>query len=417
MLTKKNLFNIWVIGSISGFSLMISGNTLNYWLAKENIDIRTISMFAFVSIPYAINFLWAPLFDLKKIPFLTNKLGHRLSWIYTAQLCLATSVFLLSKLSVKDEPLIFAACCLAVAFLSSAQDTILGALRTEIIPLSSQGAAAGIYIFGYRIGMLISSSGAIYLSSYLSWGKIYELFALLILVFPLLLHFTIPNTAISNNMSAIAPDKIKTDSSSNGGFSFIEKHLKSIGSYSFLIIVISFLVLYRLPDNIINTMINPFLLHLKFDAYEIASIGKFLGIVTAMLGGFIASWIMQTQPITISLLKFGILHAFAHSLFIIQEIYGKNLYLLLLVIGVESVTGGMSMAAYIAFIASLCQGKFRATQYSFFSAMMGVSRSTIPVISGYIVVQFGWQGFFLFTTIAAIPSLLILCLLIFKYKK
>lgn len=418
MLTKKKLFSIWFIGVISGFGLMISGNTLNYWLAKENIDIRTISLFAFVSIPYAINFFWAPLFDLVRIPFLATVLGQRLSWICVIQISLAISVWMLSKLAAREDTLMFALLCLTVAFLSSAQDTVLGALRIEIIPLSKQGAAAGIYIFGYRIGMLLSSSGAIYLSSYLSWNKIYELFAWVILMFPLLLIFTVKNKSLINKNVTAAPYKqTETNNDRGGVLRFLDSLLKPIGSYGFLIAVISFLALYRLPDNMLNIMLNPFLLYLKFDAYEIASIGKLLGIITAMLGGFIASWIMKKQPITTSLLRFGILHAVAHSLFIIQEIYGKNLCLLFIVIGIESITGGMSMAAYIAFIGSLCQGKLRATQYSFFSAMMGVSRSTIPAISGYIVIEFGWQRFFLFTTLAALPSLLLLYMLIFKYKR
>jgi PAT family beta-lactamase induction signal transducer AmpG len=189
---------------------------------------------------------------------------------------------------------------------------------------------------------------------------------------------------------------------------FMQNILRPVGTFSSVFWIIIFLILYRLPDNFINMMINPFLIHIGYNELEIASTGKFFGSISAIIGGLLASLIMKKKNILDSLLIFGMIHAIAHTLFIVQEIYGKNLPLLCITIGFEGVTGGMVMTAYVAFIASICQGKFRATQYSFFSSMMGFSRSIFPALSGYIVVQFGWQSFFTFITIATIPSLVLL---------
>jgi MFS transporter, PAT family, beta-lactamase induction signal transducer AmpG len=186
MLTCSKLLVIWLFGLISGFTLMIPGNTLNYWLAKENIDLQSIGMFTIILIPYSINFLWTPIFDTIKLGWLSKLLGHRLSWICLIQILLAATVFLLSTMNPHHSLSLFALVGLIISFLCSSKDTILGALRTEIITKESQGAASGIYIFGYRIGILISSSGAIYLSRYLKWNSIYKIFALFIL-----LHSTI----------------------------------------------------------------------------------------------------------------------------------------------------------------------------------------------------------------------------------
>ncbi|WP_316353364.1 AmpG family muropeptide MFS transporter [Candidatus Trichorickettsia mobilis] len=402
MLTKDKLFIIWLFGATSGFTLMISGNTLNYWLAKENIDIRAIGIFAFISIPYAINFIWAPIFDTKTLGFLSKLLGHRLSWICVLQFTLALFVLFLSKLSPQHNLLLFGILGLIISLLSSALDTVLGALRTEIIPKESQGAASGIYIFGYRIGMLLSSSGAIYLSAKIGWQHVYMIFAILIIFLSSLLIITLYNKNYQE-----PPTNFTASVKNKNIFSFINNILKPIGSWSYLSLIIIFLILYRLPDNFINTMINPFLIHLSYNEFEIASAGKFFGISAAIIGGLVASHIMNKHSIQNSLLIFGILHAIAHSLFIVQTILGNNLILLFIVIGFESITGGMTMAAYIAYIASLCHGKFRATQYSFFSSMMGLSRSIFPTVSGYIVIEFGWQNFFLFVTIMTIPSLLL----------
>lgn len=397
-------FIIFLFGLISGFPLMITGNTLNYWLAKEALDLQTIGIFAFILIPYSINFLWAPIFDTVYLGYLSRILGHRLSWVCVIQFFLALFIFLLSILDPKYNLIIFALIGVVIAFFSSAQDAILGALRTEIIAKESQGSTAGIYIFGYRIGMLISGPAAIYLSAHLGWSSIYKIFALLVLFYSAILTISLLHPKNRPPRTIAIHKKREWINSSI----FIQNILKPVGPFSLTLTIIAFLILYRLPDNFINMMINPFLIHIGYNELEIASTGKFLGIVSAIMGGLIASFIMRKKNILDSLLLFGILHMFAHSLLILQEICGKNLLLLFITVGFESITSGMAMAAYIAFIASICQGRFRATQYSFFTAMMGFSRSIFPALSGYAVVQLGWQNFFLFIIIITLPSLLIL---------
>ena len=304
-----------------------------------------------------------------------------------------------------NELMSIAICGLTISFLSSAQDTVLGAIRTELVSKNQQGEISGMYIFGYRIGMLISGYGAIYISQYISWNVVYQLFGIIILIFPItLILFTKDLNAMRHTFNDTLLDtqnitKLKK---------LITTITKPIGSSGYIIFLLIFLVLYRLPDNFITMMINPFLLHVGYNEFEISTVGKLFGITSAIIGGLLASYVMRKKNIYDSLLIFGSMHAVAHMLFIIQEIYGKNLYLLFVITGFESITGGMTMAAYIAFIASLCQGKFRATQYSFLSSMMGLSRSILPAISGYIVASFGWTIFYLFTTLATIPALIML---------
>jgi PAT family beta-lactamase induction signal transducer AmpG len=426
MLTKRKLFVIWLIGSISGFTLMISGNTLNYWLAKDDINLESIGIFAFVTIPYAINFVWAPIFDTKKLGYLTTLLGNRLSWICVIQFLLACSIFILSMLTPNDNLLIFAIIAFIISFFSSTQDTILGALRTEIVEKELQGAISGIYIFGYRSGMLMSGSFAIYLSDHISFREIYEIFATLVLICPIILIVSLKwNSGCKYIGADIYRKQKEITEARNDEFSgtsvadcslnpfgrviiFVKNILRPIGSWQFIVLVIIFLILYRLPDNFINVMINPFFIHLGYDAFEIASFGKFFGVMSAIIGGLLASFVMKKQKITDSLLIFGILHTVAHIMFIVQELYGNALWLLCISNALESITGGMVMAAYVAFIASLCNGKFRATQYSFFTSMMGLSRSIFPALSGYMVVKFGWLNFFSFSIILSIPSLILL---------
>jgi MFS transporter, PAT family, beta-lactamase induction signal transducer AmpG len=370
------------MGFMSGMTVLISGNTMNFWLTDAKIDKTSIGMFALVSLPYAINFIWSPLLDHVKIPLLNKFFSMRFSWIIVLQLLLSSAVYCISNVSPKDNLEIFALLGFIISFLSSTQDVALGALKSEIVPPEKQGVVSGIYIFGYRIGMLVGSSGAIYASVYMSWDEVYKIFALIIMYFPILLYITsrhhIHNTITHDVMPV----------SQYVTFSFWHKALKNVG-----------------PDNFITIMINPFLVETGFNALQIATVGKFLGISTAIIGGMIASYSMQRIKIIDALFYFGVVHALSHLLFIFQNFIGDNTYSLFFVIGIESTTGGMVMAAYIAFIASLCSGKYSATQYAFFSSMMGISRAIFPSISGLIVTHVGWNIFFLFVTILTIPPL------------
>jgi PAT family beta-lactamase induction signal transducer AmpG len=415
MLTKKTFFIIWLLGAMSGFTLMISSNTLNFWLAKDGIDIKTIGIFALISLPYAINFLWAPIFDTKKTPILSKFFNQRISWLILIQILLSYNVYLMGTLNPTTELLMVAFYGILVSLFASAQDTILGALRTEIVQRERQGEISGMYIFGYRIGMLISSSGAIYISKYIEWGLVYKLFSITILFFPLILIMLSKELTPLNisHGKTILPEFLEKSSNL---ITLFKKVLSPIGSPKYIILVIIFLILYRLPDNFISMMINPFLLHIGYDEFEISTAGKLFGVVSAILGGLVASRIMKKKHIYDSLLIFGAVHAIAHIFFVVQEIYGKNIYLLFMVTGLEGFSGGMNMSAYIAFIASLCQGKFRATQYSFLSSVMGTSRSIFPAISGYIVANFGWNVFYIFTTIATIPALMLVAYLKNPYR-
>jgi len=393
----RTQFVIFLCGFTSGFSLLISGNTLNFWLSSESIDIRIIGIFSLISLPYAINFIWAPLLDSAAIPLFHRLFGQRLSWVYFLQTLLAISVYLLSLCDPATSLGLLALCAFFVSFFSSTMDAAIGALRSEVVEPSKHGAVAGGYIFGYRVGMLLASSGAIFCSELTSWQNIYQIFAIIILSFPFILNISLPK---------IFAKKIHNIEVTGGNF--LLKILRSLGSTKSIVILLVFLVLYRLPDNFINVMINPFLLHIGFDAGEIATVGKFLGILAAILGGFIASHIMRKTSVLDSLLYFGIAHALAHIMFIAQNAAGHNLPLLFLVMGFESITGGMAMAAYIAFITSMCSGKYSATQYAILSSMMGLSRSILPGLSGFIVSAYGWQEFYLFTAVATVPAIVLL---------
>jgi PAT family beta-lactamase induction signal transducer AmpG len=400
-LSKNKLLITFLFGFISGFTLIACSNSINFWLARENIDLKLLALFSFISLPYALNFLTAPIFDILSINYFKHIFGHRLSWVVILLLLLTISSLLISYISPSDNLFLFAIVAFIMSFLSATKDSIFGAIRAELIPRESQGVTSGLYIFGYRIGMLLAGYGSIYLSYYIGWHNIYKIFAFSILLSLALILFILKN--FKQELEAKQEKDVKIPT--------IGEFVKQVNpsyKFSLFILIISFLLLYRLPDDCISVMMNPFLLYIGYNEIEIANLGKLLGIFSACIGGFIASFTMHRKSIIDNLLYFGILHAFSHILFIILGLYGKNQLLFIITIFIEGVTSGMNMAAYIGFITSICSGRFKTTQYAFFTSMMGLSRSIFPAFFGYILIDFGWNSYFIFIIIATIPSLIIL---------
>lgn len=393
---------ILLIAISCGLSLVLSTCMLNFWLAKEQVAHSTISLFALINLPYCINFIWCPLLDKFNLPYLTKKLGHTLAWIFVLQIAVAIFVFALGCAHPDESLNEVAILAFIVALTSATYSSLANALRSEILRPKDQGAISGIYIFGYRAGMLIGGSGGIYASIHITWQEIYKLSALLILIIALVLPKLLGRRDQAHE-NTFGSKKIK-----------LQDILKPIGSALFIATIFLFLILYRIPDNFITVMINPFLLEIGFTESKI-SIGSMLySSIGVMSGGILGGYLMRRMNIVQALWYFGLIHCMAHLFFIVQSIVGKNLTLYLFTSVVEGVTGGMAMAAYISFITSICKGEYKTTQQALFSSVMGISRSVLPMVAGSLVAHMGWTSFFMLSTFISIISL---CLLFVMWQK
>lgn len=386
-----------LFGFISGFLLLITGNTMNFWLSKYGASKEIIGLFSLVSLPYALNFLWAPIFDRVRLDFISLKINFRLKWIILLHSIGAFLVLLISQFNPITNTVATAILAVTISFISASQDIVLNAYRTELLPENHQAKSSGMYIFGYRMGMIISGPVAIYLSEYISLNIIYLSFFFIYLSFPIILINFCPINGktffIKNNSS----HKIRLSTA-----------FRQIGSVKLVITILLFLILYRVGDNFISVMLNPFLIQIGFEEKEIAIAGRLCGIIGSAFGGLVASQIMNNQNLIKSLFWFGILHSVAHLTYIAVYYSGDDVLALILATSFDSITGGMTMSAYIGLITCLCRGEYRSTQYAIFSAMMGVSRSILPSITGFIVVYTNWVVFFVISVIIILPALLIL---------
>lgn len=377
---QKKIINVALYGFMCGMSLLLSGNTLNFWLASYGIDPKIIGFFSLIIIPYVIKFLISIFISNYQIYFFSKILGHYKSWLIFSIISLSAILALMSILHPYKHLILIAFLGFLIAFFAVIQDIVLNHNRISLLNDRQQALGSAAYSVGYRLGMLFSGAGIIYMSVYLSWNKIYIILSLIYLFSAVLVIFIFQETNENKKDKTLIKMLINPF-----------KNILKIKHFSWVCV---FLITYKLSDYMLVIMLNPFLLHMQYTAAEIASISKFFGVVMALLGGVISGPIIHKIGLKRSLFCFSLFHIIGNILIVILSMKSKNISLLYLITACEALTGGMMMAAYLTFISNLCKGEYTATQYAILSSAMGLSRSLFPSISGVIVDSYSWTIFF-----------------------
>lgn len=381
-----------LLGFASGLPLALTAGTLQAWLASERIDIVAIGWFALVGQPYTYKFLWAPFMDRYVPPFL----GRRRGWLLVTQLLLAATIAFMGTLTPADSAWLLGGTALTVAFLSASQDIVFDALRADWLERDERGAGAAVSVLGYRIAMLISGAGALILADqWLGWQATYWLMAALMGVGMIATWFVVepePKRALPKTLdeAAVKP--------------FAEFFTRE-GAVAMLLLV----VLYKLGDAFAGNLTTTFLLRGPgFSLTEIGAINKGFGLAATIVGALAGGALMAKMRLYRALLIFGLLQAITNLGFMLLAASGKSYALMVTVIGLENLCGGMGTAAYVALLMALCDRRFSATQYALLSALSAVGRVYVGPAAGYMVAALGWQPFFFFTFLIALPGLALL---------
>lgn len=400
---NPTILAILFLGFASGLPLSLTLSTLSAWLTGEGISKSAIGLFSGVTIAYSLKFLWSPLVDNIPIPWLTRYFGRRRSWLFFTQTLLAISIFKLGSLTPSESPWLVGLWALCVAFTSATQDIILDAYRVELLKDEQQGDGSGAYIIGYRIGMLVSSAGALYLAQYYSWFVAYSAMAALVLVGSISAFFLGESKASKNHQYTKNFGKWIKHSVVAPFIDFMQKP-------SWLLILL-FVLFYKFGDAFAGLMTTPFLLEMGFSYVEIADVVKFYGFFATIIGAFIGGAIASRVPILAALLLCGVLQMVSNLLFLWQLNAGHDTLVLAAVISMENLAGGMGTAAFVAYISQLCNKEFTATQYALLSSLSAVGRTLLATSSGVTVDFLGWANFFLISTVIALPGLVLLVIL------
>jgi PAT family beta-lactamase induction signal transducer AmpG len=388
-LTDPKLLIVLLMGFSSGLPLVLVGGTLKAWLTETGLDLKTIGFFSLVSIPYSWKFVWSPIMDRYVPP-----LGRRRGWLMISQIGITLSLLVLSLFDPSTNIQMIAACAVVVAFFSASQDIVVDAYRREILPDEELGLGSSIYVFGYRIAMLVSNAGALMLAEYIAWPMVYWAMAAFMAV-------GIITTIYCKEPQVEAPPPRTLKDSVIGP-------LKDFFTRDKAWVILAFVVLYKVGESIASSMFNPFYLKLGFSKTEIATAAKLVGLWSVMLGGFVGGVLMVRLGTYRSLWIFGILQTLGLLFFSALAEIGNNIYALGAATGIENFTSGMATTAYVGFMAAQTNKRFTATQYALLSSLMAMSRDVMSSGAGIMAEQLGWSWFFIACMVCAVPGMLVL---------
>lgn len=388
---SRRIAAITVLGFSSGMPLALTGGTLQAWMAVQGVDIATIGIFGIVSLPYTLKFLWSPLMDRFVPPFL----GRRRGWILLTQVAVMAGIGVMATASPTQTPLFLGLCAALVALLSASQDIVIDAYRTDVLHERERGVGAAVFVFGYRIAMLVSGAVALVISESLGWPQTYMVMAALMaigiaatLFSPEPPHKDIPPRTLHEAVAGPLRD-------------YFSRH--AAGSMLLLI------VLYKLGDAYAGTLTTAFLIRgVGFSAGEVGAINKGLGLLSLIFGALLGGTLMIRLGLFRSLMVFGLLQAVSNLSFTALALLGKSYATLILAVAFENVTGGMGTAAFVSLLMSLCNARFTATQFALLSSLAALGRVFVSPSSGYLADAAGWPLFFFMTALAALPGLILL---------
>lgn len=393
----RRILAVLFLGFSSGLPLALTGQTLMAWLTEAKVDLATIGLFALVGTPYSLKFLWAPLIDRLTLPGM-NRLGRRRGWGLLTQLVLAALLLGMGGVDPTHAPWLFALLAFCVAFASASQDIVIDAFRVEILDQDQYGAGAAAVQFGYRVGMLISGAGSLFLAEALPWPLVYAVMAGLMGIGALtLLINKEPKVTQAPRVGNWLKDTIVAP------FADIVQRLGWQ-----VVAVFAFIVLYKLGDALAGMISTTFYLKMGFAKWEIAEISKIFGFGATILGTFLGGVGVARFGIGKSLIAFGFFQLASNLMFAWMATRGHDIPALYATIGIENLAGGMGSAAFVAYLSRLCNLSFTGTQYALLSSPAALGRTLFASSSGWLVMQLGWVDYFLFTTAAALPGLLLL---------
>jgi PAT family beta-lactamase induction signal transducer AmpG len=387
-----------LLGYCAGLPLLLTGGTLQAWMTDEKVDLTAIGLVSLIGMPYVLKFLWAPFLDRFQFPIL----GRRKGWMVVFQVLIVSSIFGLSMSDPKVNLLVVIGWAFLISLFSASQDVVLDAYRREIMPDEELGLASSLYVNGYRLAMLVSGAFALYLADQVPWSEVYKWMAALMvpaIIFTLIAPKETHHIKIPSNMKEAVIGPLKDFFGRKGA-----------------LVVLLFILLYKVGDSMAANMTTPFILQMGYTKTDLATIAKAVGLIATILGGLIGGIMMLRYNMKWSLIFFGILQAVSTLGFAALPSLPQQLSSLAIVIAFENLASGMGTAAYAAYMASLTNKRFTATQYALLTALMGIPRVILASPTGKMAEIMGWDMFFVFCTVVAVPGLLLL-IPVFRLEK
>lgn len=381
------------LGFTSGLPLYILINLLTAWLKTEQVDIKAIGLFALVGFPYTWKFVWSPFIDRFTLPFL----GRRRGWMLVFQLSLFAVIVAMGQLSPQTDLIWIVWLCSALAFISASQDIVIDAYRREFLTDEQQAPGIAIFVNAYKFATLVPGSLSLILSDHFNWNMVFFFTGLF------MLPGIITTLLIKEPRTYGEPPKNIREAIVLPFQEFLQRK-----GVTHALLILSFIFLYKLGDSMASALQTPFFMDLGFTRTEIGIVAKNSGLWASLAGGILgAYWLMKTG-INRGLWIFGALQALAILGFAVLAKSGLSLWMLGLVMAADTFAIGLGTAAFTAYIATTTDPRYTATQFALFTSLAMVPRTFFNAVTGYIVAETGWFGFFIVCFILALPGMLLL---------
>jgi len=380
-------------GFTSGLPLYLLIQLVPAWLRVEGVGLAEIGFFALIQFPYTWKFLWSPVMDRYTLPFL----GRRRGWMLVTQLALLVSIAIMGFVSPQLSIWTVASLSVAVAFFSASQDIVLDAYRRELLPDAELGIGNSIHVQAYRLAGLVPGALALILADHLPWRAVFIVVAAFMLVGIAL------TLVIREAIAEPRPPRTLRDA-------VVEPFMELIRRRGLqpALLMLAFLFLYKLGDNLATALQTPFYVDVGFSLTQIGSIAKMASLVSAIVGGLVGGVIMVKLSINRALWLFGVVQVVSILGFALLSIVGANPWALAVAVSFEYLGVGLGTTALTAFIARSANPVFAATQFALFTAIASVPRVFANATTGVIVEQIGWTRFFYLCTLLAVPGMLLL---------
>ncbi len=410
------------LGFSAGLPFLLIFSTLSFWLREAGIERSTIGFFSWVGITFSIKVLWAPVVDRTTIPLLTRALGKRRSWILVAQVGIALALLGIAATDPAQNTAVIAALALIVAFCSATQDIGVDAYRIEAVEEDLQGAMAATYQLGYRIALLAAGAGALYVADFFSWPAAYVTMAGLMMVGIVTVLIVGEPKVVRDEATLRREAELKEAvhrriTASGRGQRLIDWIAVAVvgplvdffrRNGQLAIVILALVGLYRLSDITMGIMANPFYVDIGFTKSEVASISKVFGLFMTILGAFLGGLLVARFGILRPLLLGAVLVATTNLLFAWLAAVGEpDIAFLTVTISADNLSAGLAGSSFIAYLSSLTNRAYTATQYALFSSLFTLPGKVVGGFSGVVVDAVGYVEFFVYASILGLPAILL----------
>lgn len=398
-----------LLGFSAGLPLLLVLGTLAFRLRDAGIDRTTIGFLSWVALAYAFKWAWAPLVDRLPLPLLTRTLGRRRSWLIAAQLLVAAGLvgMALTDPTQSLRQMVFFA--LLVAFASATQDIALDAFRIESADVSRQAAMAAAYQVGYRSAMITASAGALWIAARFDadeasyqhgpWLVAYLCMAGFMAIGILTVAFSREPTV------SISAETARREQGHSWFYvAVVSPFLDFVLRYRWhAMLLLALIGTYRISDIVLGVMSNPFYRDMGFTKDEVAAVSGVYGVVLTLVGAALGGVLALRYGVMKILMLGAVLSALTNLLFAWLSTRGHDLPGLIVVISADNISAGIASAAFVAYLSSLTNVAYSATQYALFSSVMLLLPKFIAGWSGWAVDNFGYPSFFIATALLGAP--------------